>query len=473
MGNYVNKFFPRNTEAYNNKMEKEEIRCPSSTDEVTLEKDIMETPPIVRKTLIDPRSITSGINRTPIEVNCTPLGTNKKMISAIPKHLQTKRYLETDIDKIMLCLTPVKHFMPKAIDIPKVQLPTTEDKGADIPLTPTTSNLNNEKVITDIEKERFNILGLDPRSPAANFDRTPILMPKSIKRLRARSQEFLHRAGSYDTDIFYPKFSYCETSSQFNVTEVQALPSLTATDVKSLNSVINDCDNKSKSPELLYSSHSSGNESTSAIEIFASAKEELEDQNEFQRISGQNKFNGVCVKKDIEEKKTCVTSNDIIKVWRDSLILDESQALETSELDNVQIIEEKIAQVSKEEVIITFDDDNIAKLANFESEKTKIDTIRKKKKNLKSEVKIPIDEKKFSNSINKDGSESTKIRTPLGNRSNNGQVQTLLIKSPQQVFRNKGIASKILQENTPPHKKHITKSKLGGIQWDPDSTVII
>ncbi|XP_050596397.1 uncharacterized protein LOC126925141 isoform X2 [Bombus affinis] len=468
MGNYVNKFFPRNTEAYNNKMEKEEIRCPSSTDEVTLEKDIMETPPIVRKTLIDPRSITSGINRTPIEVNCTPLGTNKKMISAIPKHLQTKRYLETDIDKIMLCLTPVKHFMPKAIDIPKVQLPTTEDKGADIPLTPTTSNLNNEKVITDIEKERFNILGLDPRSPAANFDRTPILMPKSIKRLRARSQEFLHRAGSYDTDIFYPKFSYCETSSQFNVTEVQALPSLTATDVKSLNSVINDCDNKSKSPELLYSSHSSGNESTSAI-----AKEELEDQNEFQRISGQNKFNGVCVKKDIEEKKTCVTSNDIIKVWRDSSILDESQALETSELDNVQIIEEKIAQVSKEEVIITFDDDNIAKLANFESEKTKIDTIRKKKKNLKSEVKIPIDEKKFSNSINKDGSESTKIRTPLGNRSNNGQVQTLLIKSPQQVFRNKGIASKILQENTPPHKKHITKSKLGGIQWDPDSTVII
>lgn len=65
------------------------------------------------------------------------------------------------------------------------------------------------------------------------------------------------------------------------------------------------------------------------------------------------------------------------------------------------------------------------------------------------------------------------IRTPLGNRSNNGQVQILLVKSPQQVFRNKGIASKILQENTPPHKKHITKSKLGGIQWDPDSTVII
>lgn len=57
-------------------------------------------------------------------MNCTPLGTNKKMISAMPKHLQTKQYLETDIDKIMLCLTPIKHCMPKVIDIPKVQLPT-------------------------------------------------------------------------------------------------------------------------------------------------------------------------------------------------------------------------------------------------------------------------------------------------------------------------------------------------------------
>lgn len=154
----------------------------------------------------------------------------------------------------------------------------------------------------------------------------------------------------------------------------------------------------------------------------------MEDQNEFQRISGQNKFNGVCVKKDIEEKKTCVTSNDIIKVWRDSLILDESQALETSELDNVQIIEEKIAQVSKEEVIITFDDDNIAKLANFESEKTKIDTIRKKKKNLKSEVKIPIDEKKFSNSINKDGSESTKVLNKLFHRHGSCSIDIFFLK---------------------------------------------
>lgn len=154
----------------------------------------------------------------------------------------------------------------------------------------------------------------------------------------------------------------------------------------------------------------------------------MEDSSESQRISGQNKFNDVCVKKDIEEKKTCVTSDEIIKVWRDSLILDEPQELKTSELDNVQIIEEKIAQVSKEEVIITFDDDNIAKLANFESERTKIDTIRKKKKNLKSEVKIPIDEKKFSNSINKDGSESTKVLNKLFCRHGSCSIDIFFLK---------------------------------------------
>lgn len=52
-------------------------------------------------------------------------------------------------------------------------------------------------------------------------------------------------------------------------------------------------------------------------------------------------------------------------------------------------------------------------------------------------------------------------------------MQTLLTKSPQQIFRNKGITPKMLQENTPPHKKYVAKSKLSGMQWDPDSTVVI
>lgn len=55
-------------------------------------------------------------------MNNTPVGLNKKIISAIPKHLQNKSYLETDIDKIMLCLTPKKHLVPKLIEVPKVYL---------------------------------------------------------------------------------------------------------------------------------------------------------------------------------------------------------------------------------------------------------------------------------------------------------------------------------------------------------------
>ncbi|XP_006612943.1 uncharacterized protein LOC102672797 isoform X2 [Apis dorsata] len=461
MGNYVNKFFTHKTETYNNEIEKEEIKDSSAIDEVTIEKN-MQTPPIIRKTLVtDPRSVTSGISRTPIEVNNTPVGLNKKIISAIPKHLQNKSYLETDIDKIMLCLTPKKHLMPKLIEIPK------QNKNEENLLTPISNNLNNKKIITDIEKERYNILGLDPRSPAADFDRTPILMPKSIERLRARSQECLHRQGSYDTDIFYPKFSYCEMSSQFNVTEVQVLADLDTSAVNSLHSVITDSDDKLNEPESSYSNDSVKTNFISEIE------KELEDQSEVQSILEQNNCNDNNIKKNAEQK--CIINNDIIKIWRDSLILDTFEESELNESDNVQEVTEKMSQINKEEVIITFDNDNtkdlIPKLINSENEKTKVDTIKKKKKIVKSEIKVTTDEKKSF--IDKNENESIKIRTPLGNRSNNEQIQTLLTKSPQQVFKNRNVVSKILKENTSPHKKYFVKSKLNGVQWDPDSTVII
>lgn len=121
MGNYVYKFFP-----YNHVMEREEIRDATSElkNEVTAENEIMLTPPLIPKTLpIDPRSVTTGIERTPIEVvNCTPVGLTRR-ISAIPKHLQSKPYLETDIDKIMPCLTPKKQYPSKMLESTKLQLP--------------------------------------------------------------------------------------------------------------------------------------------------------------------------------------------------------------------------------------------------------------------------------------------------------------------------------------------------------------
>lgn len=66
MGNHVSKIFP-----YYNGIEKEEIDTQSSTDEVTMENDVMHTSPVDHKILsMDPRSVTSGVDRTPIEVIC-------------------------------------------------------------------------------------------------------------------------------------------------------------------------------------------------------------------------------------------------------------------------------------------------------------------------------------------------------------------------------------------------------------------
>ena len=90
-------------------------------------------------------------------------------------------------------------------------------------------------------------------------------MPKSIERLRARSQKCLHRHGSYSTDIFCQKFSYCELSSQFNITEIQALPDLTTSETESLNPVIKNDDDKSSESKSSCSSYSSETECTSAI----------------------------------------------------------------------------------------------------------------------------------------------------------------------------------------------------------------
>lgn len=90
--------------------------------------------------------------------------------------------------------------------------------------------------------------------------------------------------------------------------------------------------------------------------------------------------------------------------------MDTFEESELNESDNVETTE-KMSQINKEEVIITFDNDNtkdlIPKLINSENEKTKIDTIKKKKKIVKSEIKVTTDEKKSF--IDKNENESIKV----------------------------------------------------------------
>lgn len=70
MGNLVNKYFSHNyNDAHGDETEKVEVNNLSLKDEITHQNNDMQTPPTVNKTMpADPRSVTSGINRTPIEV---------------------------------------------------------------------------------------------------------------------------------------------------------------------------------------------------------------------------------------------------------------------------------------------------------------------------------------------------------------------------------------------------------------------
>ncbi|XP_033329566.2 uncharacterized protein LOC117222145 isoform X2 [Megalopta genalis] len=448
MGNYINKYFFHNTET-----EKEEtITQPTSTDEETVDDNVCT--PVAQKTLsIDPRSVTSGIDRTPIEVYSTSERLYRRTLSAIPKHLQCKPYLETDIDTLLL-LSPKKS-APKMDD---ANLQNLDDfKTSEMQLTPTINSSMKKTIFLPIEEERYSVLGIDPRSPAADFDRTPMLRPKSMELLLARHKEDKLRRGSYEADVLYPKFSYCETSSQFNIPEIQALPDLAACKIITSNLFINEVDSR------LNDTDSSS---------YYSPKTET-DYGETQTDSGREDENKITsdgcndedVKKNMQHKE--ITGSDTIKIWRDSLVLDNPTESDSTKTQDVHV-DEKMSQLPKQEVIITFDDDSIAKdalslkLSKCEINKKRIDVTRMKKKALKSEAKITTDEKKIFNYNDKNGSENTKTRTPLANRSNNGQ----------QVIRNKIMKSRVSQENSSPHK-YITKYKSRGIEWDPDSTVII
>ncbi|XP_076294750.1 uncharacterized protein LOC143215973 [Lasioglossum baleicum] len=453
MGNYVSKYFLRNTDT-----EKEETEVQStSTNDRTVDDNF--NTPVAQKTLpIDPRSVTSGINRTPIEVYSTPVGVNGKVLSTIPRHLQCKPYLETDLDHLP-CLSPRK------------SVPTVEDEELDsldgdftnteMQLTPPVTSSMSLRAVTLTDEERYSVLGIDPRSPAADFSRTPMLTPLSMILLKARHRVNSRRRCSY-TDASRPGFSYCETSSEFNIPEIQVWPDLCMCKESCLNLMNN------KINEKLNESDSSCNHSSQTDS--AEDKEVESGSDDENKIISDNYSDA---KKNIKHKDVHTTDNDMIKIWRDPLISDDHTELDSIESQDTRI-EKNISQLPKQEV----DDNSVAKdilslqLSNWEIHK-RTDVYKKKKKVFKSEIKMMIDEKNISSFNDKDRTESTKIRAPLANRSNNGHIHTnVAINSPKQVIGNKNIKITVSRENSSPHK-YITKHKTRGIEWDPDSTVII
>lgn len=265
--------------------------------------------------------------------------------------------------------------------------------------TPDVSVLKNLKPITSIDKERFQILGLDPRSPAADFDRTPILIPRSFASMKARSQENLSRRGSYEMDIYNLRNSHQNVNTSFSSPEIQSLPDITSEVSESLKKLDTDMEkpNNSHISKLFQvDSYSSISESEKEITVitnpkFENAKEKLfseqmiaddkeEDEDDADKLDD-------C--KDIDHSmKIMQINDDKIKIWHDS---EESVSDKQQEKKFAEKLLQRKSSLRKD-VIITFDECVINTFL-FKPTKvkgnglTKEDAEGQKKKNIKVDVK--------------------------------------------------------------------------------------
>ncbi|XP_012057059.1 PREDICTED: LOW QUALITY PROTEIN: uncharacterized protein LOC105620163 [Atta cephalotes] len=452
MGNYANKLL-----FYANESQKECNEHQMVVQQTTMEDNNICTPILSEKRVLgDPRSVSSGIRRTPIEIKYTSSGENKKTPSAMSKYLQKKQYFETDIYVVMPPLTPKKRHISKSMD---------NNKQSDfIEVQDSTPNVNvakSSKIITPIDKERFIILGLDPRSPAADFDRTPILMPKSLALIKARSQENLSHKGSYEVDIYNPKNSCQKIDTAINIPETRlsdtASESLKALDTKEQNGV---------SSTSLYNSDLNISKSEKEITVIRNLKYISEQRKllisdkQIVAIDNEEDKNKTEKQDDCEniESNTKIRDDDKIKLWH-SL---SSEKCVSGKKDEKKLLRKK---VSRDDVIITFDKYTTIS-TSLKPMKTDLKKGKHKRKKKNVKVNVKFNEEKMFTLENKQEIEMYENRIPLGNRSNNNQIQQKL---QQLKNRNTAIGT---QENTPPSKTYSKKTR-NGTQWDPNSTVLI
>ncbi|EZA53315.1 hypothetical protein DMN91_005228 [Ooceraea biroi] len=444
MGNFASKllFYTSGTRKEDNEVE--------ATEQQADANDNMCTPILSeRRVLVDPRSASAGIPRTPLEINTEGSMTNK-VPSAIPRYLQTKQYLETDMDVVMQPLTPKKR-LPKLTDSGQ----SSDSDGMQHYLTPNINDEKHPKMLTPIDKERYNVLGLDPRSPAADFSRTPILIPKSIAKLKARSQENLTRKGSYDTDVYNPKILYKEISVR---TPQSDSDSTTVFESEAEVTVIKNLKVKDSEEKLISS------EQTIAID---KEEDNVDKQDDCEDI--QQDVETMHISEDSYCEQNLQSHSDKIKVWQDPSSEESKSGKE--EKENVETLPPHASP--REDIIITFDDTSVTLPKLVKTGENKREEIAgKKKKDIGTDAKLVSNEENIFNPGNKYRTETFKNRTPLGNRSNNEQVQRIATKSPQHLLRNKALSSKVQQENTPPCKKHSGNAR-NDTQWDPNCTIFI
>lgn len=440
-------------------------------EKITTQDNSICTPTLSDKRMLcDPRSISAEIARTPIEVKCSPESTLiKRAPTAIPKYLQKKKYLETDMDIVMPPLSPKKHFVPKLIDSDE----RSDSDRAEAYFTPNVNVIRGEKTITPIDKERYIILGLDPRSPAADFNRTPILMPKSLALIKARSQEMLNRKGSYESDIYNPmnlSRGICTPQKSLSIPKIQL-----SLDTDSETLKLLDMEQQNKSDILCASQQSDSDSSVfeSEEEVTVIKNPKCKNEMEESLISDEQivTINKEKNKDNIDKDSCKDIEHDIKEMYiKDDNKIEVNDSSEENKTGKKEenIVEKLRKKGPREDIIIMFDEcatiSTSPKPIKIE-EDDQNGKIVGKKKSTKIHAKVTPNEKKIFTPENK----ILKNRTPFANRSNNDQVQR--INSPQYFSRNK-IVSETEQENTLPCKIRNAKTK-NGHNWDPNTTVFI
>lgn len=283
-------------------------------------------------------------------------------------------------------------------------------------LTPKTNVAKGKKKLTIIDKERYRVLGLDPRSPAADFERTPILVSKSLALIRARSQEHLNRKGSYETDVYNP-----DSPGNLEISLSRSIPELFSNVASEIRTKL---DLKQATETGTIKSESSDDE------VFESEEEQVTVINnpkfkKRQETSSISSEQTIMIDKEENTKsdnyentenntmKTTHSNNsdNKIEVWHDSL----SSEKELSGKKEVENIIEKLprGKVSREEIIITFDE---CTTISTSSKTIKSEDCHKagkredgKRKSIKPDIKFTSNEKKIFTPEQKYGIEMSMV----------------------------------------------------------------
>lgn len=242
-------------------------------------------------------------------------------------------------------------------------------------------------------------MGLDPRSPAADFDRTPILKPRSLALIKARSQEALNRRGSYELDVYKLTKSHQEINTSLNIPKLPNVISETSNmldmekqDDSHIFCIPQQCDSDSSvfEEEEVIKNLKCKNEKEISIEHTVPTDRNKDDTD----------IKKDC--KDIEHDiKAVHIKDDENEVWYDSV--SEENIAGKKEKENIV---EKLSQKkgSREDIIITFDECatiSILPKPIKRGDYQKKEDIARKKKTAKIDDTVTLNEKKIFNPENK------------------------------------------------------------------------